>query len=619
MEILLDSNPLCTEKQNLNFEKFVLLIGENGSGKSLILNSIFKSRLDQIDLLNNRLVCFSSGHNERYSREYSRYLKMTRRSRDDSNLSCFYYDKTWSNLLIFLASTLKGGRVRTLLRSLNYVIESKDQALDSSTILGFNFGCEKKVAERAIKHLTAEDAGDEEYSLSFYKTLKGFIDFYSKEDYDLSLGFKRIFIRIDGSFITNFINHMKTNEIYGSRNFNIESVASFFTQASDIDLLITRHSFNLYLSRDLSLDKISDGQFQLLFLYAMLDLFDGENTIFLFDEADSHLHYKNIGFLMKAIKEAQGNTIMTTHLIDSIAAIGVENIRVVTNGKIFLFTENEELKTRMEELSFVQSTDFKILSFFKNIILIDNKNDWVILKYLIERKFGNDKKEEIDKNFSEFTCKSCPSNWDSHTTSFAKSKINWLNEFVSYLKTIKNSKITKNIFLICDRDDLPLNSIDQKSLKLKDGVINKDIIALEKDADVKIHILVWRRREIKHYLLSYSALHHYGALGKINNDSLAKSSHLYIKNNGDYNISIDDNGVATSFFNMHFESDLSNDFNEGIGLMSSKKVKSLLSEFIENDNGLCVEKSKIFIDFINPEEISSDIEFVYNALIEHGQ
>ena len=69
---------------------------------------------------------------------------------------------------------------------------------------------------------------------------------------------------------------------------------AFFTQAADNNYFIDKSRCKLVFKNNIELDQLSDGEYQLLFLYALIDLFDSDNTLFLFDEADSHLHYKNI-------------------------------------------------------------------------------------------------------------------------------------------------------------------------------------------------------------------------------------------------------------------------------------------------------------------------------------
>jgi AAA15 family ATPase/GTPase len=112
----LPENNIHKLRQNLEFDKIATFIGGNGSGKSTILKSIFDEKLKSSSTLYNgyKIVCFSSGQNESYSNNFSEYLNKER-SKNALNLDCFYYDKLWSKLLIFLATTSKpNGYVRAV-------------------------------------------------------------------------------------------------------------------------------------------------------------------------------------------------------------------------------------------------------------------------------------------------------------------------------------------------------------------------------------------------------------------------------------------------------------------------------------------------------------------------
>ncbi len=107
MEFILPGNILNREPQTIEIDKVAALIGENGSGKSTILKSIFDARLQGNALKNKKIVCFSSGQNESFSSLFSGYLTKERQANRSLGLDCFFYDKPWSKLLIFLATASK--------------------------------------------------------------------------------------------------------------------------------------------------------------------------------------------------------------------------------------------------------------------------------------------------------------------------------------------------------------------------------------------------------------------------------------------------------------------------------------------------------------------------------
>lgn len=116
MQLNLPSNRLYENQQLIGFEKITALIGENGAGKSSILQSIFVNRLAKSILSDKKVVCFSSGQNEKFSEHFSNYLNQERSANRGLSLDCCYYDKTWSKLLIFLSTISNDtGLVRSFL------------------------------------------------------------------------------------------------------------------------------------------------------------------------------------------------------------------------------------------------------------------------------------------------------------------------------------------------------------------------------------------------------------------------------------------------------------------------------------------------------------------------
>ncbi|MEY0629900.1 AAA family ATPase, partial [Providencia rettgeri] len=142
---------------------------------------------------------------------------------------------------------------------------------------------------------------------------------------------------------------------------------------------------------NIELDDLSDGEYQLLFLYALIDLFDAPNTLFLFDEADSHLHYKNVEKLWSLLHCIQGHAITTTHLLDSISAKEnrIEHLKVVEHGRINEDNKIKQLISRLSVLSRAKSVEFEVCGKLPSIAILDDENDWAIFVKLAERK-GHD-------------------------------------------------------------------------------------------------------------------------------------------------------------------------------------------------------------------------------------
>lgn len=584
MEIALAPNQLCTDRQTLTVDKVATLIGENGCGKSSILQSIFDRKLNREDYQHLKIVCFSSGQNENFSSSFSKYLKRERRSGLNLNLECFYYDKTWSKLLIFLATTLKrDGTVRGFLKEYSYITESAENRDDISTTLSASFKVDKAYVSRVQDALKQEERGETETlrSTPYFRSLDSFITSNTgmqEYNFDEPVRKRPISITSETLFSTSFSTRRFEDD--EQPMFHEDPTISFFSQAADNDYFLDKNSFKLTFANGLELDQLSDGEYQLLFLYALIDMFDSDNTLFLLDEADSHLHYKNVERLWQLLHGISGYAITTTHLLDSIAAKEnrIEHLKVVEQGKINEENKIKQLINRLAVLSRAKSVEFEVCGKLPNIALLDDYNDWLIFTKLAERA-GND----IARLFTVHAMKRSSSYATANET-FGKGKIDWLHG----LSKIESPLVTTKIFLICDRDEAVLEWNAANGVQVN-GQTYRDLLSvIQWPAGIQVRpfLLAWKRREIKNYLLSHTALTHHNIIAQINNDSIAPLHHLQANNPGD---------------------------NDDIRRLN---VKNIINPLVNTDDiGLDAEKLQAYIDLIPPSEISEDITNMYNFII----
>lgn len=618
ISLALPSNVLHNQPQVLEFDKIATFIGSNGSGKSTILKSIFDEKLKGTTYQDYKIVCFSSGQNESYSDGFSKYLNEERAKKNALNLDCFYYDKLWAMLLIFLATTSKqDGYVRTFLKEHNYISENAFEE-DESTQLSFNIKVDKSYTNLVKQSFEDEKKGESNIvtNKAYYRTLNNFIKSLVRDDYDFiePLESQNIQLNQDKLSMVSFEKEVESS---------FDSKVMFFTQAADNNYFIVKDSFTLVFKKDnksLYLSDLSDGEYQLLFLYSLIDLFDSENTLFLLDEADSHLHYKNIDKLWNAYDKAQGSIITTTHLLDSIAKSGTERLKIIEEGKIESSNDSLKLLQRLESLSELTLIEHKIVSMYKNVVLMDNVDDWEIFKLLVKRKLSEAKSiKEIDDNLSNFICLSVPSGFHEgkDLNEFGDNKINWLKNFEkilndSFIKGLKTT--TENVFLICDGDDFPRNFIgagkyplevnahsfvDDERKKKKER-IKKQKSEFEKNNSLsKRSLLSWKRREIKHYLLSFTAL---SDSTEIINNELPQKYYLSKGSSCDY---------------IDAEKKI---YNDKLSRIKSEIIKNIVNpHLIVVGKGFCVEKAKAYIDRIPKDEISEDIVNMYNYLVGENE
>jgi len=585
MELTLAPNPLHNQSQTLRIHKVATLIGENGSGKSNILQSVFEQKLDGDNHQQLNVVCFSSGQNERYSKKFSQHLSKERRAGRGLNLECFYFDKSWSKLLIFLATALKSeGKVRNFLRENSYVTESQQDGDDLSTVLKCGFKIDKGYVTRIQDALKQEEKGETNTlrTTAYFRTLDSFVSSLISREFEFEQALRKRTIEITANRLINISFDASPAFGFGPYrgNFNRSNFSgdrlrpeiSFFMQAADNNYFIDKSRCKLYFNNSIELDQLSDGEYQLLFLYALIDLFDSTNTLFLFDEVDSHLHYQNVERLWSLLHSIQGHTITTTHLIDSISAKEnhIEHLKVVENGQINEKNKIKQLISRLSVLSRAKSVEYEVCGKLPNIALLDDYNDWIIFTKLAAQK-------GLDINLlSQVHALKKASSCASDTERLGHTKIEW----VKNLSASDSQLNTKKVFLICDRDEANPNW-HQNGVEVA-GKPYKDLlntIHWPKELNSKTYLLAWKRREIKNYLLSHTALNHFGILNQINNASIAAIDHLQDDNPGD---------------------------NDSIRRLCVKETIGV---------GLDIQKLQAYIDLIPPSEISEDITNMYNFII----
>lgn len=571
---MLPKNTLHDREQDVFFEKVTALIGENGAGKSSVLQSVFINCLTKKYLPETKVVCFSSGQNEKYSTYFSDYLSHERQANRGLNLDCCYYDKSWSKLLIFISTICKpDGIVRNFLYEKGYIDVSDDKSDDISSKLTLTVRVNSAYVNRIKMALSQEEQGIENtlrYS-AYHRTLESFINNIVNADYDFESPLEVQEILLTHS---NFFNP----SFEAAEDSFFDPIITFFTQAADNDYFIMKKSLLLEFKNNIELNDISDGEYQVLFLYSLLDLFDSANTLFLLDEVDSHLHFKNIEILWHRLHNINGYVITTTHLLDSITANenSFKNLKIVDKGKI---KEDDKIKTIMDRLSIltrIKDVQFEVCCKLENIVLMDDYNDWTIF-YALAKKKGLD----VSKLDNLHAIKQS-SGYDNLSQKFAQPKLEWIESLLN----INSAKKVKRIFMICDKDEAPI-TYQKDGVQVNGSEYSKKITMLGNKYKIKIYLLAWQRREIKNYLLSYTALSHHGLIGQVNNGDLPANCFLKENNSGD---------------------------NPAISRLN---VKPYITKIIDSD-GIGLDKSKLYpyIDLIPPNEISNDIENMYNFLVE---
>lgn len=582
MELQISSNKLYPNPQQISIpQSLLMMIGENGCGKSAILEKVFQEYIEDPE---KQVICFTSGLNESYSPIFNAFIRKSRRylidpeNQDiDAAFRSFYFHSGWSKVLIFFATALKReGRVRQYFKERGYCNVSNDGLNDDiSSALNFTFRIDTWYI-RTIQAAVEKEANEPEFrsirKTVFHRLLSYLAEKYINPDFDFEKSQRRRHVWLAAKDVATVLNGAKENEIF-----------TFLSLATKDSRFINLWACELNL-KGLKINDLSDGEYQILTVYAILDLFDSQNTIFLFDEIDSHLHYQNVQKLWESLQTIQGRIITTTHSADSIISNQPETIKLVERGKIEAATTPVEIFKRLECLSENDTYSFKMMARLPYIALVENVFDWFVFKNLCEIKVG---KEETERVLSQVCAIPRSSNYDRTAQVFGKAKIDWCKKF---FERNSNQVATRHIFLICDKDNLNPGEVGPDCRVHKPhGQRVIDEIGNQNNSN-KVSLLSWKRREIENYFLSKTLL---TKLGKL------KDVHRMVAS-------------------IH-RSSLSNGNNEGL---TDLDVKSFFQQFYlkegytapdPEENGVDYQKLQNVISKIPAIEISKDIEnmFVY--------
>lgn len=599
MEIEIPENKIYNQSQSLTLDSNVMtFVGENGCGKSAILESIFSKYLHDTDS-ETRLIAFSSGNNESFSSIFQNNFRNIKKlvvddlnySEEDENeesaseriekvINTMYFDPTWVRFLVFCASSLKrDGKVIEFLKQKD-LVDVDEHGVDITTHIGFPFRIRTYYNTQIIRARDEEAINPNHISIrrTFLHQYLTKIAEHLSHDYHFD-------IEEEGARIVKTWKWFYAKDlpiVLGNDSFKI---FSFLAWASLNNDFIFRHDCVLRFKNNIELNQLSDGEHQLLTIYALIDLFDSDNTLYLLDEVDSHLYYKNIEKLWSVFGSISGKVITTTHSADSIILNEFSNIKLIEKGKI----ENEivanKILDRLESLSAGGNYKLSVAGKVKYLALVENYFDWFVFIELCKKKIPN-----FDLNImQQIHYIKCSSGFNSYADRFGNSKIDWVESF----KKHNSNPITKSIFLICDRDNLSINDVQTTGLVTNSQGTGRQNKINIKGQDKTAYLMSWKRREIENYLLSFTMLSTNGKLNEVNNQ-LAPINQLVV------NKACDNDGIR----NLDIKT-----------MLQPLYLKDGLATMPTDESGVDYNKLSAIIAQIPGNEISEDILNVYNFII----
>jgi energy-coupling factor transporter ATP-binding protein EcfA2 len=334
------------------------------------------------------------------------------------------------------------------------------------------------------------------------------------------------------------------------------------------------------------LNSLSDGEFQLLTIYALIDLFDEDNTLYLLDEMDSHLYFENVRKLWSTFSDIKGKLITTTHSADSIIQNDFSSLKLVQNGKVESDTIANSVLERLEALSSGENYKYYLAGKVNYLVLVEDFSDWFIFRELARKKVENFN-EDLIQNIHYIKCSS---GYHHAGEIFGNTKLNWIEKF----KESNTTHLTKSIYLICDRDNLSIEDVRDTGLVQNAKNIDRNNQIQLSENGKHAYLMSWRRREIENYLLSYTMLDNHGLLEAMN-DRLGRINQLRTDDPAD---------------------------NNQVRNLDVKKIiqplyqKDNISELDTSARGIDFDKLKNIIDEIPASEISEDIENLYNFIVQ---
>ena len=565
-----------SQKIDLSTIRISTLIGENGSGKSTLLESIFKN-------YTGKIISFSSGQNELFTNIYNdikrnTFKKFQSIDTDSEEIKKYHFDYDYSRVLIFIALSLKNGIVRKYLIENQYINSSL-----SNTSLNIEFELPEYYLTAYNDARKKEEKEPEHNSIIktyIHKYIERIIEKKIHSEYDFDKVIKKNNLTLTSDDLLSIFDEKDSWKI-----FTFISL----TNNSAIPIFNYRNS-KLLIKNDLEFQQLSDGEYQLLSIYALIDLFDEVDTVFLLDEVDSHLHFNNISKLWNILKTISGKVITTTHISESILNNNFNSITYIEKGKIVNDLVPKKVLEKISNVVNQEKFIYQICSKLENIVLIDDESDWEIFKELAKIKIG----EEAITLLKDIVAIKETSSYNSDFQLFGNEKIEFTKNIKAY--SLANTINLKNIFMICDLDEYAVSNIGLNHQCIVTDKLRPSINEIQKfnNNETSSYLLSWKRREILHYMISCSMLKEYNKIKELKKIANYITEKKFINKNFD-----DDNNIKTA------------------PKSKVKFIKQLMCKEngdVDADNWTDYDKLKQIISKIPVNEISEDIVKMYEFI-----
>lgn len=493
-----------------------VLVGTNGSGKSSFLEYLF---------LNNTFencVVYSSGVNESFSPKYRSYLKSIYRNSqkivsstsDDIEMpgGKYFFSKEWAPFLILASSFLsrEGSHTALWMRHLGFKVAS----------FGFEVNLPSAFRSKLKIALQNIEEGITDFRFETSQLVK-FLNRLTSNELEENLNNTKF--KVNWGSVEDLsenprtvVNDILYRELFDSQLFTaldarINPVKKFFQMLQVLSVggsgsrFIPLENSLITFNRGgqlLTIQDLSDGEFQILLNAALLDLFDESNSLFLLDEVDAHIHPTMVSKVWSSFDRVLGYAFTTSHNLLTISNTEYNRIIFLEDGTIISDTAKKvKLVEDICGTLFGAPVWKSLLYTVENLVLIDGLGDWDIFKELIV-KAGIDFAPLED---SILVIEKSSGTDTNSRENLVKGKLLFVEEM---LEMAKKSKIDpsqiklRNIFMICDSDAYVCTT---EGLDIKSGFQARGRVRFN------VHSIIWNRRNIEGYLISPTARVHYDA------------------------------------------------------------------------------------------------------------
>lgn len=166
------------------------------------------------------------------------------------------------------------------------------------------------------------------------------------------------------------------------KNYDINEVFKYLYIAFTPKNTKILENITIEYNDNLKIEDFSEGEKKMILIKAALEFAGQEDSLFILDEPDAHIHLSNKMQIKKVLEEYEQNrqVIITTHSPTLTKAIPKEGIYCLEKGKVKEFKDIVEVTKYLAD----QGDIYKLLFSKSNILIVEGKTDDKYIKKAIE-------------------------------------------------------------------------------------------------------------------------------------------------------------------------------------------------------------------------------------------